>query len=65
MSFFYSDDPVRDAERWIASQERQLARCPKCSRCGEHIQEGWEDCLYDDDGNPICEACYEEEFEEE
>lgn len=64
MSFFYSDDPVWDAERWIEAQERQLARFATCSRCGEYIQDEV-DCLYDDDGSPICTECYEEEFEEE
>lgn len=38
MSFFYSDDPVRDAERYAAEQDRQLDRLPECSECGHPIQ---------------------------
>lgn len=36
---FYSDDPVRDAERYIAYQDAQLAKRPVCHCCGENIRE--------------------------
>ena len=39
MSLFRSDDPVRDAERYIAAQDLRLARRPKCHCCDRHIQD--------------------------
>lgn len=39
MSSFYSDDPVRDAERYIAEQENRLELLPKCTSCGQPIQQ--------------------------
>ena len=57
---FYSYDPVLDAERWIASQEKRKARLPICERCGEHIQD---ENLWDIDGVLYCPECAKEEFE--
>lgn len=39
MSIFYSDDPVRDFERWDAEQNAWLESRPKCAHCHEHIQD--------------------------
>lgn len=39
MSYFYSNDPVRDAERYLAEQDEQLERYPKCAHCGHEIQD--------------------------
>ena len=36
---FYTDDPVRDAERYQAEQEGKLKMLPKCHVCDEHIQQ--------------------------
>ena len=36
---FYSDDPIRDYLRHDAQQEAWLKSRPKCSCCGEHIQD--------------------------
>ena len=33
----YTDNPVADAERYMAEQERELQKLPKCSECGERI----------------------------
>lgn len=38
-------------------QEAQLSRLPKCSHCGEVIQDEY---LYEVCGELICEACMEE-----
>lgn len=59
---FYSDDPVRDAERWIEEQERRKARLPICARCGEPIQD---ENLWDIDGNLYCPECARYEFEQD
>ena len=36
---FRSDDPARDAERYMMAQDLRLARRPKCDCCGHHIQD--------------------------
>lgn len=36
---FYTDDPLADFEAHDRDQERWLLRRPKCSECGEHIQD--------------------------
>ena len=59
MSFFRSDDPGMDFDRWEAHQERQLARLPKCGICGEPIQD---DHFYLINGDNVCPDCLENEF---
>lgn len=54
MSSFYSDNPVRDAENWIAAQERRLELLPKCASCGQPIQQEKAVCV---DGAYYCEEC--------
>ena len=39
MSLYRSDDPVRDAERYMMAQDIRLARRPKCDCCDKHIQD--------------------------
>ena len=39
MLLIMTDDPERDADRYMAAQDILLARRPKCDCCGEHIQE--------------------------
>ena len=51
---YYSDDPVRDFERYDAQRERELARRPKCCECDEHIQE---DYCFEIDGELVCIHC--------
>lgn len=61
MSFFYSDNPVRDAERHQAAQDRRLARLPVCADCDHPIQD--ERAFYIN-GEWICQNCmstYEKE----
>ncbi len=38
-------------------QHRRLARFPKCTRCGEHIQQEDAVCI---DGNYYCDNCLKE-----
>lgn len=51
---FYSNDPIRDAENWIAAQERKLELLPKCCCCGEPIQTEEAICVNDE---WYCEEC--------
>lgn len=43
--------------RHDAEQERNLVRLPKCSCCGERIQDEY---LYEVNGELICETCMED-----
>lgn len=36
---FFSDDPARDAERYMDYLDARLAKRPVCHCCGENIQE--------------------------
>ena len=51
---FYSDDPVRDYERYCAEQDRELAKLPVCCECDEHIQEEY---CYEVNDEYICTSC--------
>lgn len=57
--FYYSGDPVRDAERHMAEQEERLERYPKCSHCGEPISD---ERLFNFNGELYHVDCAEEEF---
>ena len=50
----YSDDPVRDYERYCAKQDRELDHLPTCYECGEKIQT---DECYDINDELICPEC--------
>lgn len=39
MSLYRSEDPARDAERYMMAQDIRLARRPKCDCCRGHIQD--------------------------
>lgn len=54
---YYTDDPVADYERYSADQERELDRLPRCSECGEPIQDEY--CYLIND-EAICESCMKE-----
>ena len=56
---FYSDDPVADADRYDAEQQRMIDKLPKCDYCGEPIMD---DYFYNIDGTFICEECLKTEF---
>ena len=51
---YYSDDPVRDFERYDAQRERELARRPKCCECDEPIQE---DHCFEINDELVCIHC--------
>ena len=51
---FYTDDPIKDAERYDTYQQKKLEQLPACADCGEHIQT--EEAYYID-GVLICEDC--------
>jgi formylmethanofuran dehydrogenase subunit E len=51
---FYSDDPIRDYDRYDAQREKQLEDFPRCSECDKYI---CDDFYYEFDGEIICEDC--------
>lgn len=50
----WTDNPIADAERYYAEQEEKVKRSPKCTECGEHIQDEY---FYEIDGVYICCEC--------
>ena len=61
MGFYYSDDPVRDAERKMQDEDEWLKSLPVCSYCGQHIQD---DEYYEIDEEKVCEECLRDYCEE-
>ena len=60
---FYSDDPVRDAERydrWLARQEKK--RYPCCEQCDQPITKGH---YFRIEGFILCQKCVTEEYGKE
>jgi hypothetical protein len=49
---FRTDDPERDFLMDDARKEKELEKMPKCSHCGQPIQD---DYLFDIDGELYCE----------
>ena len=56
----YTDDPIKDAETYYSNLEQRLNRRPRCSICGERIQDEYAIRL-DSDGL-IHEDCFTNEF---
>lgn len=57
--FYRTDDPVADFERYDAEKEAEREKMPKCSNCGEPIQDGY---LFDIEDTLYCEECAFELF---
>lgn len=61
--FFYSDDPVRDAERyWDYMDKQVILNCPVCEVCGEPIEDEYS---YNFDEDWVHEDCLSEYFKKE
>ena len=60
MKLFMSDDPARDAERYMDYLDQRLARRPVCDCCGEHIQD---DQALHYKGLWLCLGCIEDNTE--
>ena len=48
-----TDDPIRDAERWIEEQDKKLETAPRCDYCGEVLYDYYFDIM----GDHVCENC--------
>ena len=53
---FYTDDPIKDYERYCIEEEKLRALLPECADCGEKIED---DKCYVINDEPICESCME------
>jgi hypothetical protein len=51
----WTDDPVADAERYFAEQEREFVKLPVCDLCRERIQTDY--CYEIESGIYVCENC--------
>lgn len=51
---YYTDDPVRDAERHDADADAAMERLPKCSECGHSITD---DMAFYINDEWICDEC--------
>lgn len=57
---YWTDDPVKDAERYIADQEKRAAELlPKCADCGEYVQE---DYYFEINDEVICPDCLDSHY---
>lgn len=56
---FFTDDPVKDYDRYAEEQDKQLQKLPKCSICDEHIQD---DYFYEINDEVVCEECIKDNF---
>lgn len=54
----WTDDPVKDAERYFAEQEEKTNCFPICSVCKEVVYDDYITDLY---GEIICENCFGKE----
>ncbi len=62
---YRTDDPVADAERYMAEQERELRKYPECEACGEPITTETLIHIHGVFYHPACvEAHYEEPTED-
>ena len=52
----FTDDPIRDAERFFEKQDKQLEELPRCADCDKPIQT---EKAYYINGDFICEHCIE------
>lgn len=50
----WTDDPVKDAERYMEYLEEEAEQLPVCDLCGERIEE---DHYYEFQGDIICPDC--------
>lgn len=55
---YYSNDPVRDWDRYAEAQERayeeRMSRMPYCTECGKRIET---ECFYEINDEYWCEDC--------
>ena len=56
---YYSDDPVRDFDRYDMAQARREARLPVCDKCKKRI---YDDIYFEIEGQILCKKCVHDEY---
>lgn len=56
---FYSDDPVRDFDRYDMVQARRETRLPVCDKCKKRI---YDDIYFEIEGEILCEKCVHDRY---
>ena len=62
MAWFYSDDPVADAERYQAALDKEEEALPRCSICDEPVKD---DYFYLINDEVVCPDCLEYHYRKE
>ena len=55
---FYSDDPLRDFDRYDMAMASKEAKLPVCDKCGTRINEDF----FNIGGDILCENCVHDEY---
>ncbi len=56
---YYSDEPLKDFDRYDADQQAKLDKLPKCSDCGKSIQD---EHFYLINDEAICQNCLDSNY---
>lgn len=59
---FYSDDPVRDFDKYDAYTARLIARLPKCENKRCRHREIQEEMFFEIEGEILCENCMRDRY---
>ena len=59
---YFTNNPLRDFERYEAEQEENAQKLPLCEICGERIHDEYGYCV---DGYWYHEECFEKEYKKE
>lgn len=59
MSYFRTDDPLADFDRYDIEQARREARLPVCDGCKKRIQD---DEYFEIDGEILCRKCMDDRY---
>lgn len=62
MPRFYSDDPVRDFDRYDMAMAQREARLPQCENKGCRHPRIQDDMFFDIEGEILCEACMRDRY---
>ena len=60
---FYSDDPVRDFDRYDMAMAQREAKLPECENRGCTHRKIRGEIFFDIEGEILCESCMRERYE--
>lgn len=59
---YYTNDPIRDFNRYDSDQHDEFQKLPECTYCGSKIQDEFLYCINDE---IICKDCLNDHFRKE